>query len=328
MWYNIIYIVRLDNFNIMIDILMAVYNGAEFLAPQINSIISQDMVDISEDWRLVICDDGSSDGSFEAAGEYERRFPGRIRVTRNETPTGSAKGNFMGMLRRSEAEYVMFSDQDDVWKPEKLRITLAKMRELERQFPGKPLLVHTDMAVVDRELNVTAPSFVRFQGLCPRYKSLNRLLCQNNITGCTVMINRALADIIKDAPSEGMLMHDWWAGLAAAAFGEIGFADVQTSLYRQHGGNALGAVNNRSIMGAVRIVRERLRTKKRISVTYEQAQAFCRFYRDRLDGESRRILEIYLEIPGLSKPARAARLIKYGFLKQNFLAAAGQIVFC
>ena len=69
----------------------------------------------------------------------------------------------------------MVLDQDDVWKPEKLRITLAKMRELERQFPGKPLLVHTDMAVVDRELNVTAPSFVRFQGLRPRNKTLTRL---------------------------------------------------------------------------------------------------------------------------------------------------------
>ncbi len=314
----------------MIDILMAVYNGGEFLCAQIDSIISQD----EKDWRLHICDDGSSDGSFERACEYEKRFPGKIRVTGNEVPTGSAKGNFMGMLREASAlrepsaEYVMFSDQDDVWKPEKIRLTLEKMRELEREFPGSPLLVHTDMAVVDRDLNVTAPSFMKFQGLDPRCKSLNRLLCQNNITGCTMMINRALADIVKCAPAEGMLMHDWWAGLAAAAFGHIGFVDEPLNLYRQHGGNQLGAVNNRSVRGANRIVRERLRTKKRVSVTYEQAAKFYEFYRDRLGGESRRILEIYLEIPGLNKPQRVARLVKYGFLKQNFLTAAGQLVFC
>lgn len=328
MWYNIIYIVKLDDFNIMIDILMAVYNGGEFLAPQINSIISQDMGDISEDWRLVICDDGSSDGSFEAAGEYERRFPGRIRVTRNETPTGSAKGNFMGMLRESTGEYVMFSDQDDVWKSEKLRVTLAKMRELERQFPGKPLLVHTDMAVADRELNVTAPSFVRFQGLRPRCKSLARLLCQNNITGCTVMINRALADIIKDAPPEGMLMHDWWAGLAAAAFGEIGFVDVQTSLYRQHGGNSLGAVRNQSISGIAKIIAGGKSTKKRLDATYIQAQHFCDAYRDLLAPNDLRILEIYSGLIGRNKAAKIYGLIKYGFLKQNFMAAVGQLIFC
>lgn len=324
LWYNIIYIVRMDNFNIMIDILMAVYNGREFLGEQIDSVISQSCTD----WQLYISDDGSSDGSFEFACEYELRFPGRIRVTSNENPTGSAKGNFMGMLQATSAEYVMFSDQDDVWKPEKIQLTLDKMKEMERRFPGCPLLVHTDMSVTDGQLNVTSHSFMKFQGLSPRCRSLNRLLCQNNITGCTCMINRTLADIIRDAPVEGMLMHDWWAGLAAAAFGEIGFVDMPTSFYRQHGGNQVGAVNNRSVGGVVQAIKKSEQTRKRLQVTYDQAEAFYSFYRDRLGEESRRMLEIYLEIPGLAKPARVARLIKYGFLKQNFMTAAGQLIFC
>ena len=142
------------------------------------------------------------------------------------------------------------------------------------------------------------------------------------------MMNKALADIIKDAPADAMLMHDWWAGLAAAAFGHIGFVDKSTIKYRQHGNNQLGAVNNRSVPGAVNIVRERLRTKKRVSVTYTQAESFYEYYRPLLSEEKRNILETYIDIPKHSKLSRAARLVQYGFLKQNFMTAAGQLIFC
>lgn len=308
----------------MIDILMAVYNGGDFLAEQIESILGQSV----GGWHLYICDDGSKDKSFWIASEYAEKYPDLITVSRNEVPTGSACGNFMSMLRKSSAEYVMFSDQDDFWLPDKIKLTLKKMRELEVMYPASPILVHTELEIVDRELNVTALAFTKFQGLDPEKKSLNRLLCQNNITGCTVMMNRALADIIKDTPAEKMLMHDWWAGLAAAAFGQIGFVDTPTVKYRQHGGNQLGAVNNRSVAGAAMIVKKRLRTKKRVSVTYAQANRFYEYYRPLLNEKSRTVLEKYMDIPFHSKLGRAARLVKYGFLKQNFMTAAGQLIFC
>lgn len=303
---------------------MAVYNGEEFLAEQIDSILAQS----AGEWHLYICDDGSSDDSFRIASEYGEKYPDRINAMKNEKPTGSACANFMGMLRNSEAEYVMFSDQDDFWHPHKIKLTFEKMHELEAEYGSSPLLVHTELEIADSGLNVTSPSFTRFQGLDPKKKSLNRLLCQNNITGCTVMINRALADIIRDAPPEKMLMHDWWAGLAAAAFGHIGFVETPTIKYRQHGGNQLGAVNNRSIAGAARIVRDRLKTKKRISVTYAQAESFYEYYKPFLNSECRDILETYIDIPNHSKPVRAAELVRYGFLKQNFMTAAGQLIFC
>ncbi|MCM1577457.1 MAG: glycosyltransferase family 2 protein [Ruminococcus sp.] len=349
----------------MVDILMAVYNGEEFLREQIDSVIAQSY----GQWRLFIRDDGSEDGSADIIREYGERFPGKIFAGVNDVPTGSAAANFMGLLGLtgdSSAEYVMFCDQDDVWHEDKIEVTLSKMREIEgrgadvsgsvagnaAEFVNaneaadefgrvagsagkfgnagnvKPVLVHTDLEIVDRELNVTAASFMKYQGLDARYKSLNRLLCQNNITGCTVMMNRALADIVRAAPPEYMLMHDWWAGLAAAAFGEIGFVGRATVKYRQHGGNQLGAVNNRSLKGAARIVRERMRTKKRVSVTYGQGERFYEVYKEQLGDEARRVLEIYTDIPNRSKVVRAARLIRYGFLKQNFMTAAGQVVFC
>lgn len=108
----------------MIDILMAVYNGGEFLGEQIDSVITQSF----GEWRLYICDDGSSDGSVNIAREYGEKYPERISVRVNAAPTGSAAANFMGMLRESRAEYVMFGDQDDVWREDKVRLMLEKVK--------------------------------------------------------------------------------------------------------------------------------------------------------------------------------------------------------
>lgn len=106
---------------------MAVCNGEKFLAEQIESILGQS----AGEWHLYICDDGSKDDSFHIASEYGEKYPDLITVSRHEFPTGSACANFMGMLKGSEAEYVMFSDQDDFWHPDKIKLTFEKMRELE-----------------------------------------------------------------------------------------------------------------------------------------------------------------------------------------------------
>lgn len=308
----------------MIDILMAVYNGEKYLAEQIDSILCQ----TEQNFKLIICDDVSSDSSFEIAQRYAHQYPNKVECYQNEKPSGSAQANFMGMLKSSSADYIMFADQDDYWHTDKIKLTLDNMRELEGKFPDSPLLVHTELEIADSELNVISPAFTRFQGLDPRRKTLNRLLCQNNITGCTVMMNKALTELVKNVPPQNMLMHDWWAGLAAAAFGHIGFVETPTIKYRQHGSNRLGAVNNRNPGGVLKTLRSSQQTKKRILMTYTQAQGFYEYYKPMLGEESRKILEIYTDIPRHSKLSRAARLVKYGFLKQNFITAAGQLIFC
>ena len=305
----------------MIDILLALYNGAEYLSAQTDSIIAQ----TETDWHLYICDDGSSDESFAIAESYARRYPDRITAVKNEVPTGSSCGNFMSMLRRSDAEYIMFCDQDDIWCPDKVSRTLAAMREADT---GCPVLVHTELEIVDEKVNTLHRSFTGFQGLDPRCRSLNRLLAQNNVTGCTVMINRQLADIVKKAHAEDMLMHDWWAALAAAAFGRVVFIDEPLIKYRQHGGNVLGAVDNRSMKGISAVLKNRSHTKERINASYEQAARFLRIYGDELPAEARRTVEAYISVKGCIKPVRIAKLIKYGFLKQNFMSAVGQLIFC
>lgn len=224
-----------------VSIIMATYNGARFIQEQICSIQAQSYTN----WVLYVRDDGSRDDTIEKlihieAGDH------RIRLVRDELGNQGAIGNFsvlMNVALEECADYVFFADQDDVWHPEKLASMLAAMGELERTCSvDTPLLLHCDLVVVDEELQTIAGSFVRFSRLWPETADLGVLLCQNQVTGCACLINRALLALASNVPAN-VLMHDWWLALLAAAAGKIGFVPLQLVMYRQHGGNVLGAVS-------------------------------------------------------------------------------------
>ena len=206
----------------MITIALAAYNGEKYIEEQLDSLIEQD---IDEDLSIVVADDGSADKTFGILCDYVERYPGLINAAVNEVPTGSAKGNFFGLLRSIDDDYVMLCDQDDVWNADKVRVTFERMKKLEAKY-GKdtPLLVFGDVEVVDEGLNVISESMARYQKTAPHHNGLNHYLVQNNIIGCTVMINRALLNYTKYEPKVCM-MHDWWLGLLASAFGHISFID-------------------------------------------------------------------------------------------------------
>jgi len=222
-----------------IGILLAVYNGGDFLAQQLDSIAAQDDLD----WVLYARDDGSSDHSPAILEEYSKQDE-RIHPIFDTLGNLGASNNFASLMKMhglDSNQYIAFSDQDDVWQRDKLSSQLNAMQQLERQFLDSPLLVHSDMEVVDGKLECIAPSFMRHQGI----EHINRgevkvLLAQNFVTGCTVLVNRRLLDIALPVPDEA-LMHDWWLALCAAVFGHIGYIDQPLVKYRQHGKNEVGA---------------------------------------------------------------------------------------
>lgn len=308
----------------MIDILLAAYNGEKYISEQIESILAQSC----KNWRLIVQDDCSTDSTAEIVETYVKKHPQKIVLMKREAPSGSAKNNFLDMLKYSDADYTMFCDQDDFWHKNKIEFTIKKMKQMEFENKNEPVLVHTQLQVVDKNLSVIKKSFFEYQGLDYKAVTLNRLLVQNNVTGCTMMINKQLRDMIKYEDCDSILMHDWWFALIASAFGKIGFVKNPTISYRQHGDNQLGAVNNRSIKGAVKILRERMKSKKRISVTYSQAQAFYDVYKDVFSKEQRVCIEKYLKIPKKNKALRMVTIIKNNYTKQNLLTTIGQLIFC
>ena len=97
--------------------LLACYNGAEWIAEQVSTVLGQ--VDVAVD--LVVSDDGSSDDSISVLEHWSTDE--RVTVMSAESPTGSAAQNFFRLIRNAGADrhdYVAFSDQDDVWATHKL----------------------------------------------------------------------------------------------------------------------------------------------------------------------------------------------------------------
>ena len=217
-----------------IAILMATYNGEKYIKEQIESVLFQSR----SDWELYIHDDGSVDGTMQIIDSYCMRYPDKIHKISGAS-TGGARNNFFYLLGCVDAPYYMFCDQDDVWLKNKIKKTYSAMN---KQDDGKPVLVFTDLKVVDEKLNVIADSMCKYQKLNCRDTSVKRVLIQNMCTGCTMMINRALRDeMIKAKISDNIIMHDWWAALIAAEFGKMYFISEPQILYRQHRNNSVGA---------------------------------------------------------------------------------------
>lgn len=307
----------------MISILMAVYNGEKYLAEQIESVLAQ----TERDFVLYINDDCSTDGSFRIAADYARRYPRMIAATRNARNSGGAKYNFLRLMTEHRNDYIMLCDQDDVWLPDKIAVSMAGMREMEARYGREtPLLLHTDLCVTDAELNVVAPSYRKYMNANYDRTELKDLLIQNIVTGCTAVYNKKLAELITQAPPF-TVMHDWWLALLAAAFGRIGHADVVTVLYRQHGDNALGAWNARSFKYKLNRLLHYQEVRQAIYNTFEQAESLLALYGGLLSEESRQLLRDYTGIPSMSKWGRWRTICRLRVLKHGLARKAANFIF-
>ncbi|MCK5880004.1 MAG: glycosyltransferase family 2 protein [Holophagae bacterium] len=297
-----------------VEILLSTYNGSAFLDDLLSSLEKQ----TSQNWHLLYRDDGSADGTVEILNSWSNRNPGRaVRVQDAEGHVGAA-GSFGVLLKSSAATYLMFCDQDDYWFPNKVELTMKKMREAEVRFGREiPILVHTDMEVVDISLNLIAHSFWHHSGLKPALATrLSRILLQNSISGCTVMINRALCDRGIPVPA-GAVMHDWWLALIAAAFGQTIFITHSTVQYRQHPENRIGS-RKYGISSGLKQARQmmgRTAAKASLDITTVQAKAFLIRFRSFLSREQCDIVQAYVDLPNQHFSKRKWNLFRYGFWK-------------
>ena len=300
-----------------VTVLLAVYNGEKYLAEQIESLLTQ----TESNFRILIRDDGSCDGSQKIIASYIERYPEKISAIHG-APTGNSRDCFAALLESADDDYVMFCDQDDVWLPEKIEITLAAMKKAESENGNMPILVHGDLSVVDSNLNVISNSFFEYQRLYQENVSLPALLVQNYITGCTVMINRALKQKCSPIPRE-CIMHDWWLALNAAIYGKIVCIDKPLLLYRQHNNNQVGAKASYGIGLIKRKLATLDRVRENYNATYRQAAALL----NSLDGEfekERELLTAYCSMEQKRKLQKIAVMNKYGFKKGTALRVLGQ----
>ncbi len=299
----------------MIEILLATYNGERFLQEQLDSIFSQS----AQNFHLLIRDDGSTDRTLDIIHTAIKQYPEKITLLSDRSHLGAIK-SFSELMCASKAPYVMFADQDDVWLKDKILVTFEKIRQMEEVFGRhQPLLVHTDLKVVDEDLSEISPSYWSYSHLKPREGThLNRLVVQNEITGCTVMLNRPLIDLACPIFPD-CVMHDWWLGLVAAAFGHIGFINKPLILYRQHGKNTLGAKKF-----GLALIRDRSQIQEKKQL---QVHEFHRRYETILSKGRSDMLVDYLSMKESSFLRNRFLMFKHKFFKHGILRNLYSIIF-
>ena len=306
----------------MITILMATYNGARYLAEQIDSLLSQ----TEQGFVLHIQDDRSTDETDSILHAYAAKYPEKIFVHTREQNSGGAKWNFLDLMVNFPDDYVMLCDQDDVWLPNKIALTLQAMQRMENEYGVEtPILVHTDLTVVDESLNTIAESLNRMLDLRMEYGILSSQTVQNTVTGCTAMYNRALAQRIRIP--RACIVHDWWLGMMAVCFGKKEYIPDKTLLYRQHGANSIGAKNVVSFSFIVNKILHPKAIREQLGATYQQAGEFLRVYGDLLNVEQRQFLSEYASIPSHGKIQRWLRSQRLSALKHGFIRRFAQFLY-
>ena len=309
-----------------IAICMATYNGAQYLKEQMDSILKQTY----ENWVLFIRDDGSQDETMDIIRQYEQQYHNKmVVVTDPSLPGGSSKKNFASILswvkEKYDFRYFMFADQDDVWLDTKIEKSMQILRK-HKTSPEIPLLVHTDLKVVDQDLNVLGESFFQYRALNPDVRDLRHLLIQNNVTGCTMLWNKALNDLL-NIEDDAVAMHDWWIALIACCFGKILCLKEPTILYRQHGANVVGATRVNTLGFILKRLSGSNHVRKTLRLAVAQAEAFrnCNF--EQLSDEQNRILCIFSQLYTHNKIMRIITVFRESFLKQGLVQIIGELMF-
>ena len=191
-------------------VLLSAYNGARYIARQIESIRAQSF----RDWKLLIRDDCSADDTVEIVRRFCATDP-RISLIEDSTSNIGPWASFGRLLSQAYdegAEYTFLSDQDDVWLEDKMEQQLSLLRAAASK---RPLLVHSDLILVDENLQRLHASFSEFQRTSyDNADPLGTLLIHNAVVGCTIAMNRPLLELALPLPPH--TLHDWCTACAAA----------------------------------------------------------------------------------------------------------------
>lgn len=307
-----------------VAILMATYNGEEFIEEQIRSIRSQTF----GDWDLLVSDDGSSDATLSIVSKCANEDC-RIRIVPSLNKLGTASGNFMGLVDRARSyEYVFFCDQDDVWYPDKVERELSTLKRAENDFSqSMPVLVFTDSRVVDRNLEPMQSSFVGTLGFSAEKINFAQLAISNVAQGCTIAMNASLVSLLRQFEFNSDIgLHDWWAMILAKAFGAAVYISEPTMDYRQHGKNVVGATDSSMLSWLTHIAKSpnslfgwRERAKQDASDAIRFAQSVELQIGSEIAQDKKLALADVSQLPKNNLLGRIGTIFKYGLVNRGDL---------
>ena len=259
---------------------MATYNGEKYLAEQLDSIINQTY----HNWNLLIRDDNSTDRTLEIIQDYQKK-DNRIKLLKdNEGNLGIVK-NFEELLKNSESEFIMFSDQDDIWIENKLDVYLKTAEKIKI----KGFLLHSDAILFDKnKSNILKDTFIFKKAI---NKGLENVFFNYFVQGATILISKEIKNFILPFPKE-VYLHDRYIHLISELFFERVFINQPLIYYRQHDNNQIGAKNSLKKLLSKRYFDNR---------DYTMIKAIFLKNEELLTDDKKRLIEEYFEITDVKK---------------------------
>ena len=206
--------------NKTVSVVMCTYNGGKYIREQLDSIVAQTY----QPCEIIIQDDGSTDDTMDIVAEYAQRYP-IIRITQNERGKG-INNNFFSAIEKVRGEFVAISDQDDIWKHDKIEVMLAaidkKMMCVGRSVPfydegDKRVHVHYDQ----RKPNC----------------NIVRMMYASMPGHCTLFRKELLQHLPSHLETRPIYTHTWYdviLGQTAAALDSIILLDRVITMQRRH----------------------------------------------------------------------------------------------
>ncbi len=256
------------NKNPKVQILLATYNGENFLREQLDSIVSQEY----KLWELLIHDDGSVDNTISILSEYQKNYPKKVSILIDHKTFSSASKNFFHLIKNRSRDVNLYClcDQDDIWHKNKLKLIIERYQSQEWE---KPILIHSDLSLIDgcgKSLEPSHNKLINYQKNCI---TKNTALYYNPIPGCAMTINSTLAN--KISYSKYMVMHDWWILLSALSQNtNILYINFPLVKYRQHSGNVFGYKKINILILFMRLLFKIPRYFENVKKAYSQSLQF------------------------------------------------------
>ena len=265
--------------NTTVTVVMATYNGAAFLTAQLASLAAQ----TRRPDRLVLRDDASTDQSVTLVREWAASIGVELQLVPAAERLGPARSFLTALQHAQPADVYLFCDQDDVWLPHKVE---RSVQLLDRNAGARPHLLATSQWIVNAALQEKRLSQL------PRHLSFSNAVYESALTGCTMAFNSPLRDLLVRELPQQITMHDWWCYLVASGTGRVSFDDQPSMLYRQHGGNALGAGPQGWALHSERLQRF---VRGTAHVRSGQLREFFRLYMDDATPEASRLASLLLQ---------------------------------
>ena len=266
--------------NKKIDILMATYNGEKYLGEQLDSIINQTY----HNWNLLIRDDNSTDKTLEIIQNYHKKDK-RIKILKDNKGNIGIVRNFEELLKSSESEFIMFSDQDDIWVENKLDMYLKMIEKIK----NKGFMIHSDAILFDKnKSNILKDTFISKKAI---NRGLENVFFNYFVQGATILISKEIKNFILPFPKE-VYLHDRYIHLISELFFERIFVNKALIYYRQHGDNQIGAKNTIRELLSKRYFDER--DRQLIKVIYNK-------YGSLLTEDKKKLIEEYFKITDIEK---------------------------